>query len=151
MPTSSKALLSRLVAKVTGAAKAASFSFNLLGVPTPAARPRVGRWGTYYPKSYTNWMKNAAPQVKGARRFYEKDVPLVVIVETIAAKPKTTEREWPRGDVDNYAKGPLDVITKSEKVWEDDDQVVALLTTKRYAEAGEEPRSVIHIIPVSED
>jgi len=148
MATSSNSqTIAGLVAAVAGAAKAASVSFVLTTAPTPAARPRVGRWGTYYPKSYTTWRKEAEPQVTRGAEFYAKGTPLIVIVETIARRPRTSVREWPRGDVDNFAKGPLDIITKSAKRWEDDDQVIALLATKRFAESGEEPRSIVHIIP----
>lgn len=79
--------------------------------PVPASRPRVGKFGTYYAKSYADWMKEAAGFVKAAL------------------------------DVDNYAKGPLDVITKSGKVWGDDKQVVSLRVSKRYTEPGEAPHT----------
>ena len=28
--------------------------------PVPASRPRVGRWGVHYAKTYATWMKQAA-------------------------------------------------------------------------------------------
>ncbi len=41
--------------------------------------------------------------------------------------------------MDNFSKGPLDLLTKTESVWNDDRQIVFLATAKRFAEEGEEP------------
>lgn len=60
------------------------------------------------------------------------------------AKPKTTKRDYPRGDTDNYAKAILDAMTKAGPFFEDDDQVTALMVTKRFAEPDEEPRTIIN-------
>ena len=64
--------------------------------------------------------------------------PLMVAVECVCTRPKTTQREWPRGDVDNYLKGPMDALTQVG-AWHDDDQVQIAYPTKRYANPGEEP------------
>lgn len=39
----------------------------------------------------------------------------------VIPRPKTTKREYPRGDVDNYFK-TLDVF--NEVLWKDDDQIL---------------------------
>lgn len=113
--------------------KSVPVSFDL--APVPASRPRVSRWGVYYAKNYKDWMKDAHPFVTQCVEQYEG--PLAVLVEVVCPPPKTVKRDYPRGDVDNYAKGPLDVITKSETVWQDDEQIVALLVVKRYMRADE--------------
>lgn len=109
-----------------------------LGVqPAAASRPRVTRWGTYYSKSYEVFRKEAqtiANKAKGEA----SGQPLVVLMEVISPRPKTTKRSFPKGDVDNLAKGPLDVMTKAQNFWLDDDQVVGLCVFKRFAEDGEE-------------
>jgi Holliday junction resolvase RusA-like endonuclease len=137
MPTSHKA----------SAAARVALLLTLIGAPTPAARPRVSRWGTYYPKTYTTWMKEAAPQVAEQAPPSPLEGPLRVDMHVVAKRPANPANPWPRGDVDNYAKGPLDVITKSERVWSDDSQVVELHVTKRYAVGDERPRVMVQITP----
>lgn len=107
--------------------------------PYPASRPRVSRWGTYYGKKYQAFLNEAGKAALGYKGL-KVEGPVVVFIENIVPKPKTTKRDYPRGDVDNYAKGVLDVMTKTEKFWEDDDQVLLLTVGKRFAEEGEEPR-----------
>ncbi len=49
-------------------------------------------------------------------------------------KPKTGKLLTPRGDVDNFAKGPLDIGTG--RLWVDDDQIIDLRATKDYVSHG---------------
>lgn len=113
--------------------------------PVPASRPRVSKWGTYYLKTYATWKAEAE------RLLSEYKVPgllekaVHVEVHSFAKRPKKLTRPYPRADVDNYAKAVLDAITKSECLWKDDDQVIQLTTTKRYAEPGEEPCTRVYI------
>lgn len=110
-----------------------SVSYTLPFPIVPASRPKVSRWGVYYPKTYNNWKKRAAdffldqppvnPLLEG---------PLLLYLWVYIDKPKTTNRNFPRGDVDNYEKSILDAITASKKVWYDDDQVVISLKMKLY-------------------
>lgn len=51
-------------------------------------------------------------------------------VTVLLNKPKTSEKDWPRGDVDNYAKGILDAC--NGVLWADDDSIVHLITTKLW-------------------
>jgi Holliday junction resolvase RusA-like endonuclease len=115
-----------------------SFMLN----PVPASRPRVTRWGTYYSKTYTNWRKEAMGLIKEAKTTIDNCV--TVLVEQIVEKPKTSKKKFPRGDVDNYAKAPTDILT-TKKFWTDDDLITGLWTSKRFAEEGEEPRTEVTI------
>jgi len=118
-------------------------AFNLPVEPVPAARPRVGRFGTYYPKRYEHYRKAALERAL-EHDGIPTDKPLVLFVEVVATKPKTGKLTSPNGDVDNFHKGPLDALTKSEKFWKDDKQIVGLLSFKRYAEPGEEAGTRLH-------
>lgn len=132
-----------------GAAYAASvvFAFN----PVPASRPRVTRWGTYYPKSYTNWLDQAAKQLKQrlCNSTYLGEQSLLVVVESIVTKARTSKLTRPKGDIDNYTKGPLDAITKAGLHWRDDAQVEVLIASKRFAKPGEQARTEVHIYTLS--
>lgn len=125
-------------------------TLSIAANPEPASRPRVTRWGVYYGKHYTAWMKAAKQQYPKADRGPPiADGPLLVVVDSIVQRPKTSKRLYPQGDVDNYAKGPLDVITQATGWWTDDDQIVALVSTKRFARPGEEPFTYLEVYPCS--
>jgi len=92
-------------------------------------------------------MKAADADLSGAFGVaYEGEV--VAIIEHIVARPKTTKREWPRGDVDNFAKATLDALSKRKLGWSDDDQVIALVSLKRFANPDEVPHTLVWIYPV---
>ncbi len=120
--------------------------------PVPAARPRVGRWGTYYPKTYAAWRKETATMlsVPDALRELEEG-PLFVGIYSVCKRPQRLTVPLPRGDVDNFSKGVLDAITQSELVWNDDSQVEILVTGKRYAEVGEGPHTYVRISKAAAD
>ena len=104
--------------------------------PVPASRPRVSKWGTYYGKRYEKFRREMREVL---RQYPEAPLvgPLAVWLEFHISPPKTTKREWPRGDVDNYIKGPLDSMTTHGGFWEDDDQIVFVRATKIFTEVGQ--------------
>jgi Holliday junction resolvase RusA-like endonuclease len=123
-------------------------SFFIPVPPVPASRPRVTRWGTYYGKTYKEWMKAAALWLEKKEFNVSRDYftgELFVRLSHVIQKARTSKREWPRGDVDNYAKATLDAITKAEIMWHDDDQVVSLVTSKRYAVLGDVPGTLVEV------
>lgn len=119
--------------------EAQTFNLTLNIEPIPAARPRVSRWGTYYPESYKNFLKEAPlsipPGFKVPEGLYK------VSIKFFCKKPKKVTLRTPKGDIDNYAKGVLDVLTHS-KVWDDDKGVYALFAEKTY---DDNPRIEIEI------
>lgn len=102
--------------------------------PRPASRPKVTKYGTYFGKPYTIFRQTAQPY---ANVYDERPLitgPVVILIEIVCTKPKTGKLLHPRGDVDNYVKGIMDVMTKSDRFWNDDVQVVALYAYKRYCD-----------------
>lgn len=102
----------------------------------PASRPRVSRWGTYYGKKHQAFRSAASACLEQLReQGHLPEAPLsgrlsVVLVFEIP-RPKTTKRELPNGDVDNYAKLVLDCCTGF--LWDDDTQIELLSCRKAWA------------------
>lgn len=136
-------LFGRLKDTIQNFTGAAMLSLHIGGQPVPASRPRVGRWGTYYSKTYSRWLRESWQYVEGWEGL-PSDRPIIVMVDAVFKKPKTSKLDFPHPDTDNLVKGPMDQINKlpaatSKGVWEDDKQVVLLVGAKRWAEDGEEP------------
>lgn len=117
--------------------------YEILLAPVPAARPKVGRWSTYYPARYQAW-KDAAPQFITPLPAQVLDEPVGLVLEIVCKRPKKITRSTPVGDIDNLTKAVMDAITAAG-VWTDDDLVAELQVIKRYAAVGEVPRTVAHI------
>lgn len=104
--------------------------------PVPASRPRFRTIPgknftmTYYAGKYKKFITDAEKAIPQAGHTHEGN--LEVTVRCIVTKPKTTKRPNPNGDVDNYAKGVLDALTK-KGYWGDDMQIVSLHVTKEWA------------------
>jgi len=117
--------------------------------PVPASRPRIGRFGAYYGKNYEQFRKDAQPLANSAT-YTLTDKPLELWMECVALKPKQGKLLFPRGDIDNYIKGPLDVMTKAGKFWNDDDQIVQLTAVKRYCVGDEPPHINVWFVELSD-
>jgi Holliday junction resolvase RusA-like endonuclease len=106
---------------------------RLPGDPVPAARPKVSRWGTYYPKTYRAF--RTAMELVVRKLFAGRQPmvgPLVVILNVFVRKPKSSKLLYPIGDVDNYAKAYLDSL--NGHAWHDDKQVISLTVTKDFTD-----------------
>ena len=99
-------------------------SVEIPGQPIPCPRPRVSKHGTYYPKRYTDWLRDAQVLLRQAcvkqngGRLMEGDV--TVEVTFYGARPNA--------DIDNLCKSVLDAA--QGQVFKDDRQVVELLAEK---------------------
>ena len=117
-----------------------SVSLQLDVSPKPTPRPRVSRFGgVFYPKPYVEYYEEL--QVQLGEATWDRSIlngPVLALVEAVVPKPKSTKLRYPKGDPDNYAKGPLDAAQKVG-VLNDDIQVQLLASIKRWAEPGEIP------------
>lgn len=101
--------------------------------PCPCPRPRVGRWGAYYPAKYSKWKKAftaALRRVVEENKHVRHTGPLVVMVWFFATKPRTSKLPHPKPDVDNFAKSVLDA--SNGVLWDDDSQITALFAFKEW-------------------
>jgi Holliday junction resolvase RusA-like endonuclease len=107
--------------------------FKLHGNPVPAARPKVSRFGTYYPKTYRAF--RTAMELVVRKMFAGREPmvgPLQVVLDIFVKKPKTSKLVYPIGDCDNYAKAYLDSL--NGYAWVDDRQIVHLTVTKDFTD-----------------
>jgi len=144
MTSTSKSIVESAIKWARGLFGTALLTSKLTLTPVPAARPRVGRWGTYYPKKYAAW-KAAAEAEALTFKQADKDGLRLIVLDCVIEKPRTSKLDTPNGDVDNFAKGPLDALNRAAKAWHDDKQVMGLLAFKRFAEKGEEPGTNIGV------
>ena len=105
--------------------------------PVPASRPRVTRWGVFYGKRYETFRRDMREivRVDNLERFTPLECPIECRLDFILDPPKTVQREVPRGDIDNFCKGPLDSLNGI--LWKDDMQIVKLTANKRFKHDGE--------------
>jgi Holliday junction resolvase RusA-like endonuclease len=119
--------------------------------PAPASRPRVAKnGGVYYSKGYTEFyaecQKQFAHQV--GHEGLRAEGRTVVLLQVAVRRPPTSKLTDPRGDADNYAKGPLDAAQKAG-FWPDDDKAIGIAVWKRWAEKGEDPGVLMHVARIS--
>lgn len=125
--------------------------------PRPRAFARNGKARVYTPGTAEAWKGQVAHAV-GPREPYEGPVGVMLIFALPRPKaqwakggvPKATAPAYPVGkpDLDNLAKGVLDVLT-TMRVWRDDSQAVSLDVAKRYDD-GFGPGCDIRVWPIAE-
>lgn len=124
------------------------------GEPVPQARPRFARRGNFVqtydePKSkrYKEHVASSAVQIKPKELMQGPlEVEVLIYRKTLKSfsKKKAEQAEAKalrpitKPDVDNYAKGIIDALKGI--VWQDDGQVVRLITEKFYSS---EPRAEV--------
>lgn len=113
--------------------------------PVPASRPRVARnGGVFYTKTYAQYIRDLEKFLKTLVRE-----PLTGLIhcdlQFVIPRFKTVERPYPRQDLDNLTKAIWDAMTKCEKFWADDSQVVSMTASKRFVDEDEEPHTLIYL------
>lgn len=104
--------------------------------PVAAARPRVSKWGTYYPKKYKDFKAELTEKIKelwGNRAKIAGPIQLSIWLH--CTKPRTSKLDYPMPDVDNFAKAVMD--SANDIIFDDDKQVVDLSVSKRWVTLGQ--------------
>ncbi len=103
-------------------------------VPRMRVTARGGHARAYPHPAYVKWLGEAGRWFEGACAHTPLESLLMVDLFMFVEKPKTGKLLTPRGDVDNFCKGPLDAA--NGKVWVDDNQIVELRASKEYVPHG---------------
>ena len=133
-----------------------SFTIPIQCVACP--RPRVTRFGVYYPKTYTQFKKDCVALLKslklsfGKSMFLHVDYTIVIKrTSTLTVKKHGKERcfKSTRPDLDNYVKSINDCMQEAGMI-EDDSQIVSFTAKKMYGAVKEEPVIEISITPIKQ-
>ena len=109
--------------------------------PIPAARPRVSRWSTYYPKKYTQFKKEMLAltselDVTPIENLVRVELVFNVKMPNSWSKKKKLEKINTycdnNVDLDNYQKAILDSL--NGVLYIDDRQIVEIFASKRYSD-----------------
>ena len=114
--------------------------------PIAASRPRVSKFGhAYFSGPYKAFKEICQTDVPEAlpEGHEPSEAALRVDVECYVTRPKTTKLDFPKPDVDNYAKAILDAC--NGHLWVDDKQIKALYVTKDWANPGEDGYFVVSL------
>jgi len=123
--------------------------------PVPAARPRVSRFSTYYPKKYTRFKKEMEALTGELDSTPCENLVCVSLKFKIKtpqswSKKKRLERENTycnnNSDIDNYIKAMLDSLNGVYFI--DDRQVVEVFASKKYSN---EPRILFKMMEMNND
>ena len=130
----------------------------LTGKPYPQPRVQAGKFGSYYNKKHKVKSKETLLQIISQVNYSGwkvSDRPIRIDITTVSPCPQRLKKQVVSTgkrlykptipDIDNYAKYILDCITKSNRVWIDDNQVVELHQKDFYGAYGENPFTEITI------
>ena len=123
--------------------------------PVPAARPRVSRWSTYYPKKYTQFKKDMEA-LTGELDTTPCENLVCVSLQFMIKIPKSWSKKKRlagentycnnNSDIDNYIKAILDSLNGVYFI--DDRQVVEVFAIKKYSN---EPRILFKMMEMDND
>ena len=123
--------------------------------PVPAARPRVSRWSTYYPKKYTQFKKDMEAltgeiSTTPCENLVCVSLEFMIKIPKSWSKKKRLESENTycnnNSDIDNYIKAILDSLNGVFFI--DDKQVVEIFAIKKYSN---EPRILFKMMEMDND
>lgn len=107
--------------------------------PLPCPRPRLGRFGAYYPATYNAWKRKANRVIRGVidgiPDHRPLDVPVSVWLLFAVPRPRTTKLVIPKPDIDNYMKSIFDAC--NGLIWTDDALVRSVTASKQWADVIE--------------
>lgn len=122
--------------------------------PRPASRPRFtcrGRFAVAYTdKPYREWLDAAEAELRQLPLpdGWDTAQPMHLTVVFKVQRPKTSKLTYPKPDIDNYEKAFLDAVTQSERIYDDDTQIVSLQSSKLFVTDEADVGVAFEFIPV---
>lgn len=125
--------------------------------PIPASRPRFVRRGkftrTYYAGRYKGFLQEGPAAIEAALEGDSRELPFLGSVSVHAKfhvqQPKVTKLSRPRGDIDNYGKALLDILSRSQPPLIGDDEQVTYLAMEKMWAAPKQPGYIeMEILPL---
>lgn len=117
--------------------------------PVPASRPRVTKWGTYYSKTYKQWMHITASLVSESSSL-PIAAPVKATVLFAIPRSRTSTLIVPVGDGDNYEKAIYDLLQKKGYL-ADDKWITTAIWRKRFLPHGTEGYTLINLTDETEE
>ena len=119
--------------------------------PIACPRPKISKWGAYYPAKYTKWKKQTSQMLRAYPHLSGDafEVSLCFVLK----RPKSQYRKkdpsgrimhTKRPDLDNLIKAILDCIVEADLLG-DDCNIVSLNASKWIAAKEEDPTITIQI------
>lgn len=108
------------------------------GAPVSCPRPRVTKYGTFYPEKYKNWRKKAKAILSDLGKVEELEI-IFIFPRPKRLKEGLQELHQKKPDIDNCIKAVLDSLP------EDDKYIHTLISRKRIAASNEEPQVIVRV------
>ena len=106
--------------------------------PTPCPRPRVTKYGTFYPKKYTDFKRKVSFALGNIKETHEMQICFVIKrPKNMKKGGRVAHRKKP--DLDNLCKAIFDCLPFDDKI------IHSLRAFKVYAAHDEEPHIIITI------
>lgn len=114
--------------------------YIIAGAPVPCPRPRVSRWGTYYPAKYKAWKEKATAVLQDLEPTQELEI-IFILARPKSAGKGSRRLSIKKPDIDNLIKSVMDSLPF-------DDKIINKITASKYtASSDEEPRTILLIEP----
>lgn len=133
------------LAVVTRNEQSGEVTLHVPVTPQPTPRPRVSKFGAYYPANYKAYVKALDAAIPPAAVTLTGE--LLVEIEAVCEPIKKSKFTTPAGDVDNLSKGLLDMLTK-KAFYGDDRQIVDCHIRKRFPAPGEAPHFTVSLLEI---
>ena len=117
--------------------------YTIFGAPVSCPRPKVTRFGTYYPAKYKAWKEKATAVLQDMEPIQELEI-IFILPRPKSAGKGSRRLSIKKPDIDNLVKAVFDALPFDDKI------INRLICQKFTAAYGEEPRTIVLVEPYQE-